>query len=68
MRPFKGIAGLILAVAVVALVFVAWPAYRWFFLISAGIGIAVAAILYFWHRFKPIKEAEVDHKRPLGLN
>jgi hypothetical protein len=68
MRHFKGIAGLILAVAAVVLVFVAWPAYRWFFLISAGIGIAVAGILYFWHRFKPIRESEVDHKRPLGLN
>lgn len=68
MRHFKGIAGLILAVAAVVLVFVAWPAYRWFFLISLGIGIAVAAVLYLWHRFKPIKESEVDHKRPLGLS
>jgi len=68
MRRFKGIAGLLVAVAVIVLLFAVWPAYRWFFLVSAAIGMAVAVILYFWHRFKPVKETEVDRKRPLGLS
>jgi hypothetical protein len=43
------------------------PAYRWFFLGSLGIGIVVAAILYFWNRCRPVREADVENKRPLGL-
>ena len=64
---FRGAAGLLVAVGVVAVLLIALPAYRWFFLISVGIGIVVAAILYLWHKFKPVKEADVDHKHPLGL-
>jgi len=64
---FRGVAGLLVAVGVVTVLLVALPAYRWFFLISVGIGIVVAAILYLWHKFKPVKEADVDNKRPLGL-
>jgi hypothetical protein len=44
---------------VAALVFIllAWlPAYRWFFLVSLGIGIMVAAILYFWNKHRPVKK------------
>ena len=57
----------LLAVAVVVVLLIALPAYRWFFLISLGIGIVVAAILYFWNQHKPVKESSVEHKRPLGL-
>jgi len=64
---FRGAAGLLVAVGVVVILLIALPAYRWFFLISVGIGIVVAAILYFWHKFKPVKEADVANKRPLGL-
>jgi len=64
---FRGAAGLLVAVGVVVILLIALPAYRWFFLISVGIGIVVAAILYLWHKFKPVKEADVDNKRPLGL-
>jgi len=63
----KGTAALIIAVATVAILLIAWPAYRLFFAISTGIGIGVAGGLYLWHRWKPIKEEEADHKRPLGL-
>jgi len=63
----KGKTGLIVAVAVVALLLIALPAYRWFFLISVAIGVAVAVILYFWHKLKPINEEDVEHKHPLGL-
>ncbi|HTR65789.1 MAG TPA: hypothetical protein VMH85_08455 [Terriglobales bacterium] len=66
-RPLKGALGLIIAVAVVAILLVALPPYRVFFFISFGIGILVAGGLYLWHRLRPVKEADVDHKKPLGL-
>jgi fatty acid desaturase len=65
---FKGAAGLMVAAAVVAAVAIAFPAYRWFFLISVGIGVLVAGILFLWHRFRPLKDEEVENKRPLGLS
>ena len=64
---FKGGAGLTIALAALAVLLKVFPAYRWFFLISVGIGILVAAILYFWHKLRPVKEEDIDHKRPLGL-
>jgi hypothetical protein len=64
---FSGATGLIVAVAVVAIVLIAFPAYRWFFLISVGIGIVVAGILFLWHKLKPIRDEDVENKRPLGL-
>ena len=29
--------------------------------------LAVIATLVLWHRFKPLKEEDVNNKRPLGL-
>ena len=64
---FSGATGLIVSVAVVVIVLIAFPAYRWFFLISVGIGIVVAGILFLWHKFRPIRDEDVENKRPLGL-
>ena len=64
---FKGAGGLAVAILVVVLLLTASPAYRWFFLVSLGIGLVVAGGLYAWHRLRPVKEAEVDNKKPLGL-
>jgi uncharacterized membrane protein YqjE len=64
---FRGAAGLLVAIAVVLILLIWLPAYRWFFLISVGIGLVVAAILYFWHKFKPVREEDIERKRPLGL-
>jgi MFS family permease len=64
---FKGSGGLIVAIAVVVILLVALPAYRWFFLISVLIGLVIWRGLALWHRLRPIKEAEVENKRPLGL-
>jgi hypothetical protein len=64
---FSGSTGLVVAVAVVAILLIALPAYRWFFLISVGIGLVVAGILFVWHKFKPIREEDIENKRPLGL-
>jgi hypothetical protein len=63
----KGSAGLIVAVAVVAVLLIALPAYRWFFLISVLIGLVIAGGLTLWHRLHPIEEQDVEPKRPLGL-
>ena len=63
----RGSAALIVAIAVVAVLLIALPAYRLFFLISVLIGIVIAGGLTLWHRWRPIKEEEVHNKRPLGL-
>jgi len=66
---FKGAAGLVVAIAVVAVLLIALPGYRWFFLISVGIGLVVAGILRLWNKWRPVKEEDVhDNKRPLGLS
>jgi cytosine/uracil/thiamine/allantoin permease len=63
----KGKLGLIVAVAVVVILLVALPAYRIFFAISVAIGVVVAGILYLWNKYRPVKEAEEENKKPLGL-
>lgn len=65
---FRGSIGLIIAIAVVVIVCIAFPAYRWFILISIGIGVMAAGILSLWHRLRPLKEDDIENKRPLGLN
>jgi hypothetical protein len=64
---FSGATGLIVAVGVVAILLIALPAYRWFFLISLAIGLVVAGILFLWHKLRPIREEDIENKRPLGL-
>jgi hypothetical protein len=64
----KGTAGLVIAIAIVVVLLIAFPAYRWFFLISAVIGVAVAGALFLWHRLRPIREEDINNKRPLGLS
>jgi MFS family permease len=63
----RGSAGLIVAIAVVAILLIALPAYRWFFLISLLIGLVIAGGLTLWHKLHPIEEQDVEPKRPLGL-
>jgi uncharacterized RDD family membrane protein YckC len=63
----RGSAGLIVAVAVVAVLLIALPAYRLFFVISVLIGLVIAGGLALWHRLHPIEEEDVEPKRPLGL-
>jgi hypothetical protein len=60
-------AGLVIALAVVVVLLIALPVYRWFFVISVGIGLAVAGMLFSWHKLRPIQEKDVENKRPLGL-
>ncbi|MGA3107669.1 MAG: hypothetical protein ABSD53_24565 [Terriglobales bacterium] len=64
----KGSAALIVAGGVVAVLLIALPAYRLFFLISVLIGLVIAGGLSLWHRLHPIEEPQVENKRPLGLD
>jgi hypothetical protein len=64
----RGGASLIIAAALVLILLIWLPAYRWFFLGSIAIGIVVARILYFWNRYKPVRAEDVENKRPLGLS
>ena len=63
----KGSAALIVALATVAILLIALPAYRLFFLVSLLIGIVIAGGLTWWHRSHPIEDKDVENKRPLGL-
>ena len=64
---FQGTLSLI-AAGLAVIVFLIWvPATRWFFVISLILGCGIAGVLYLWHKVKPIKGEDVDHKRPLGL-
>jgi hypothetical protein len=64
----KGTTGLIIAAAIMIAVLIAFPAYRVFLGISLAIGIVVALILHLRNKYRPVREDEVNHKRPLGLD
>jgi fatty acid desaturase len=66
--PIRGTAALAVAAAIVAATAFWLPAYRWFLIISIGIGVAVAGGLYLWHRFRPMRDDDIENKRPLGLS
>jgi peptidoglycan biosynthesis protein MviN/MurJ (putative lipid II flippase) len=68
LKSFKGTGALIVAVAVVAILLIAFPPYRLFFLISIAIGAVIAGVLQLWHRITPAKIEESENKRPLGLD
>ncbi|MBA3914491.1 MAG: hypothetical protein H0X25_11745 [Acidobacteriales bacterium] len=63
----RGTSSLLIAVGLVVLVSVWVPAYRVFLLLSILIGVAIAAGLYLWHKYRPLKEEEIHNKKPLGL-
>jgi len=65
---FKGKAGLLVAIAVVVVLLMLFPAYRWFFALSLGLGILVATILFLWHKRRPVRAEDVQDKRPLKLD
>lgn len=65
---FKGKAGLLVAVGVVVGLLIGFPAYRWFFAISVGIGVLVALILFLWHKLRPVRVEDVEDKHPLKLD
>jgi len=66
--PIRGTAALIVAAAIVVATAIWLPAYRWFLLISIGVALLVALGLRLWHKLRPVKDEDVENKRPLGLN
>ena len=66
--PVRGTAALLTAALIVAVTPIWLPAYRLFFAISLGFGFVVAGALYLWHRFRPVREEDIENKRPLGLD
>lgn len=66
--PIRGTAALLVAAVIVAVTLIWLPAYRWFLLISLGIGGAVAGGLYLWHELRPVKDDDIENKRLLGLS
>jgi uncharacterized membrane protein YgaE (UPF0421/DUF939 family) len=66
--PIRGTAALVVAAAIMAATAIWMPAYRWFLLISIGIGAAIAGGLYLWHNLRPVKGDDVENKQPLGLS
>ena len=66
--PIRGTAALLTAAIIVAVTLIWLPAYRLFLGISLGIGVIIAGGLYLWHKFRPIREQEINNKRPLGLS
>lgn len=55
----KGPVALLVAVGIVVVLLISFPAYRWFFAISVGIGLGVAVMLYLWHKLRPIREEDL---------
>ena len=66
--PIRGTAAVAVAAAIVAATAIWFPAYRWFLLISIGVGAAVAGGLYLWHKARPVSDDDIENKRPLGLS
>ena len=64
----KGTTGLLIAAVIIIVFLFALPAYRAFFLISLGLGILIAGILYLRNKYFPVREKDVENKRPLGLD
>jgi cytosine/uracil/thiamine/allantoin permease len=64
--PARGVIGLIVVAIAVAVLVIMLPAARWFFFISVAVGVIIAAGLHLWHKYRPVKEADID-KRPLKL-
>ena len=66
--PVRGTAALLTAAVIIVVALVWLPAYRLFLVISVGIGALVAAALCLWHKFRPVREEDIENKRPLGLS
>jgi hypothetical protein len=63
----QGSAALLAAIAVVVALLITLPAYRIFFGISLLIGLGIAGGLTLWYRLHPLKDEDIENKRPLGL-
>ena len=67
LAPLKGRAALIVAIGTFVALLIFLPVYRIFFAISLGIAFIVAAILYVWHKLRPVRPEDIEDKHPLNL-
>ncbi len=66
--PFKGAVGAVIAAVIVIGVLVWLPAARLFLGLAVVAGLIIAAGLYLWHKYKPVKVDDYNQKKPLGLS
>ena len=66
--PVRGTAALATAAVIVGITLIWLPAYRLFFAISVGFGIVIAGGIHLWHKLRPVREEDIENKRPLGLS
>ena len=66
--PIRGTAALAVAAVIVMATLIWLPAYRLFFAISLVAAVLVAGGLHIWHKFHPVRNEDVENKRPLGLS
>ncbi len=50
-----GIMGAVFAVGTCLIFFIGVVQVRWFLLLSLLLGLCIAALLYFWHKRKPVE-------------
>jgi cytosine/uracil/thiamine/allantoin permease len=63
----RGVVGLVVIAIAIAVIVIMLPAARLFFAFSVAVGVIVAGGLHLWHKYRPVKEDDVD-KRPLKLS
>ena len=64
----KGTTGLVIAAVIMIAVAIAYPPYWVILAICVGIGLVVALILHLRNKYSPIRDEEINNKRPLGLD
>ena len=71
-RPklFRGAGALLIAIISIAGLLVALLVYHLFFLVGILVGVSggAALVLHLWNKYRPVKEEDVNNKRPLGLS
>lgn len=65
--PIRGTAALVFAAVIILATLIWLPAYRLFFAISIVAAVLVAVGLQLWHKLRPVRDEDIQNKRPLGL-
>jgi hypothetical protein len=63
-----GIMGLVFAAGVTAIFLIGVPLLRWVLVASVPLGLIIAAVLYFWHKRKPVELSGLDDETRIKLD
>ena len=63
-----GIMGAVFTVGTCLIFFVGVVQVRWFLLFSLPLGLCIAALLYVWHKRKPVEVTGADDKTRMKLS